>query len=336
MKDGDEGGRDSRRLSRRAVLRATSGAVAASAIGVRSVRADPDADGGGGGARRAQFDRRCPDATPEPSHGYCAGASLNGCADDHEVTIDLREAVRETLTDRYPDAGALLDAGFKPYFDTIGGDSGYSHWLSTEYIGDDALLDPDRPESVLVDDESWRSIGVMFIATRGGDPVSPPPVVYDEDAGVTYEDELAPADPEPATEPGGRDGEQSANGGNGDHDHSGPDGPENLCSPWHYHAGLPGRFAWWYYRQVYERRFEEGDIRFPCRTPCMLHVWTVDHPESVYAHGAPPPEYREQEPAATAGFETDATPGEDVLGWDALPENLTPDRLPDDVSLPGV
>jgi len=50
----------------------------------------------------------------------------------------------------------------------------------------------------------------------------------------------------------------------------------------------PGGSGWWYYRQAYEREFADGDLEFPCRTPCMLHVWTVDHPESVYAHDAPP------------------------------------------------
>ena len=63
----------------------------------------------------------------------------------------------------------------------------------------------------------------------------------------------------------------------------------------------------------------------------MMHVWTVDHPEGVYAHGGPPPEYRDREPADEAGFETDAEPGEDTLGWDVLPEELTPDRLPEDL-----
>ncbi|WP_265110127.1 hypothetical protein [Halosolutus halophilus] len=312
MHDGHEDERDSSQLSRRAVLQATNGAVALSAVG--SARA-----GRGGGeaeAQRARLDRRCPEATIEPSHGSCAGASVEGCDDDHPVTVELREAVAETLSERYPDVGSLLDDEYKPYFDTIGGGSGYSHWLSPGYIGDGTILDPDRPESVLVDDESWRPIGIMFIATSDGDPISPPPVIYDAAADVTYEDEVAPAVPESDA------GEDR-------------DGSEDRCSPWHYHAGLPSRFAWWYYRQVYEGDYEDGDVRLPCRTPCMLHVWVVDHPESVYAHDAPPVEYRDREPADEPGFETDADPGEDALGWDVLPDEVTPDRLPDEFSVLG-
>ncbi len=291
------------------VLQATSGAVALSAVG--SARASE----GEGEARGARIDRRCPEATIEPSHGHCAGASLEGCADDHPVTIDLQEAVAETLSGRYPDVGSLLDDDYKPYFDTLAGDGGYSHWLSPEHIGDGTLLDPDRPESVLVDNESWRPIGVMFVATVDGDPVSPPPVVYDATADVTYEDGVSPAVPESET---GDDGES-------------PD----RCSPWHYHAGLPSRFAWWYYRKVYEGDYEDGAVQLPCRTPCLLHVWTVDHPESVYAHDAPPPEYRDRDPADEASFETDADPGEDVLGWDVLPDEATPDLLPGEFSVLG-
>ncbi len=66
----------------------------------------------------------------------------------------------------------------------------------------------------------------------------------------------------------------------------------------------------------------------------MMHVWTIDHPEGVYAHDAPPAEYREQPPVAEAGFETDANPGTDDLGWDALPEQERPAQLPHEIQLP--
>ncbi|WP_254522599.1 hypothetical protein [Natrinema caseinilyticum] len=277
-------GTDRQNVSRRSLLRASAGAASLSSVG--SVRGAGD-DSGRRDVRA--FDRECPEATLEPGMTDCDGTTTEGCADDHPATTELRSAVGETLDRRYPDVGSLIDAGFVPYFDALdGGDDGWSHWLSPDFIGGDAVLEPERPESVLVDNDSWRSMGVMFIATAGGDPVDPPPV-YDE---------------------GGSDGR---------------------CSPWHAHVGVPSRFGWWYYRQAYERDFAAGTLEVPCRTPCMLHIWTVDHPESVYAHDAPPAEYRDLSPADDPGFRTDAVPGEDELGWDVLPDDLVPERTPDDL-----
>jgi hypothetical protein len=268
-------------VSRRALLHASAGTAALSVGG--SVRASGD-DGATGTGR--QFDRGCPEATLEPGMTPCEGASTEGCADDHPETTELRSAVRDSLETRYPDVNALLDAGYKPYFDVLEtGDDSWSHWLSPAFIGNGDLLNPERPESVLVDNRSWRSIGVMFVATLDGEPVEPP-AVYGEDSS------------------------------------------EVRCSPWHAHTGLPGRFAWWYYRQAYEQEFQHGDLEFPCRTPCMLHAWSVDHPESVYAHDAPPREYRDLPPAEDPAFDTDAVPGEDELDWDVLPDEAVPERTP--------
>ncbi|ADD05852.1 uncharacterized protein Nmag_2288 [Natrialba magadii ATCC 43099] len=380
-------------VSRRTVLKASGSAAAVPVLGAGRVSGTGATETTGEAGLRDALDR-CPDATIRPSMGYCAGASTDGCADDHPVTIELREAVEQTLESEYPDAGALLEAGFKPYFDTldVADEDGWSHWLHPEYIGDEAMLDPERPESVLVDNDSWRSIGVMFIATIDGEPVEPPPAVYDERAeNGDDRDEIAE---HPSWEHHGPDvadefdgewehGHDNGHGhddghgyddGHGNDDGHGHDGPhhddaphhnetqedgygpghdhdddndhghghghgtppddhEDRCSPWHYHAGLPGRFAWWYYQHVYEQRFADGEVRLPCRTPCMLHVWTIDHPEGVYAHDAPPAEYREQPPVSEAGFETDADPSTDTLGWDALPANETPGQLPHEIPL---
>lgn len=286
MHDGDDGVN----VSRRALLRASAGTVAVSTAGAGQA----SADGGAGSSRREWFDRRCPDTTLEPSTGHCEEGGMDGCEDDHPETVELQSAVRASIEERYPHVDALVDAGYKPYFDTLDrDDDSYSHWVNPEYVGDEAIVDPERPESVLVDDESWRSIGVMFVATYDGEQIDPPPVYGDEDA---------------------------------------------RCSPWHYHAGLPGRFAWWYYQQAYEQKFADGDINLPCRTPCLLHVWAVDHPESVYAHHAPPAEYRDLEPADGTDLETDAEPGTDELSWEALPDDLVPERRPDELAalVPGL
>ncbi|NGM68600.1 hypothetical protein G6M89_06185 [Natronolimnobius sp. AArcel1] len=339
---------DGGRISRRTLLHATGGALAVPAVATGQVAATSNDSSHAGAATL----NRCPDATLRPSMGYCAGASTVGCDDDHPVTQELQTSVRETLTDQYDDVGALLSAGFKPYFDTldVGDEDGWSHWLNPDYIGDDTVLDPGRPESVLVDNTSWRSIGVMFIATRDGDPVDPP-AVYEDDEAVWddrnerrtdgdddyeydhHEDEYGGHAAHDEHEHDGHD--HDSDNSDDDHDH-GPVGHEDRCSPWHYHAGLPGRFAWWYYRQAYEQDFADGDLEAPCRTPCMMHVWAVDHPDGVYAHGGPPPDARERPPADNAGFETNAEPGTDELGWDILPDELVPDERPEDLTIPGV
>jgi hypothetical protein len=255
------------RLSRRSILRSTSGA-----FGVTPVVGTTSGEATGNRGR-------CPEATVRPEMKHCAGANVEACADDHPETQAIQDAVSETLETRYPDVGTLIDEEFVPYFDLAksGEEGGYSHWLSPDFLGDETVLDPDRPESVLVDNKWWRPIGVMFIATEGGEPVEDPPAVYGEG--------------------------------------------ETACSPWHYHVGVPGRFAWWYYQQVYAEGQDPG-LRLPCRTPCMLHVWTYPNPNGVYAHGPPPRGNRGGPPAEDPGFETAAVPGEDRLSQDVLPDDF--------------
>lgn len=248
--------------SRRAVLRA---AGAAGFLGTGTAR--------GNSGERPLWSPHCPDATKEPATEHYTSAGTGACADDHPATRDIQTAVSDSLRERYPTVGALLDEGYVPYFDfaTTDGEDGWSHWLNPEFIGDDAIVDPERPEAVLVDHRWWRPIGVMFIATQAGDRVDPPPAVYrNEEAG--------------------------------------------RCVPWHTHVGLPGRYAWWKYRLLYAEPSLRETGRLPCDTPWVMHVWAYPHPESVYAHDAPPPENRGGPPAEPAGFETDAVPGEDALG----------------------
>ncbi|NHN46631.1 hypothetical protein G9464_03345 [Halostella sp. JP-L12] len=271
--------RDRSGVSRRAVLRASSGAVGFSAL---APQVGPGADGRNATDRNVPGrDDRCPDATKAPSMRHCEAAETEGCADDHPETAAIREDVDDALTNDYPDVGTLIDEGFVPYFDLArdGDEGGYSHWLNPEFIGDDSVLDPERPESVLVDNKWWRPIGVMFVGTEGGDPLDSPPAVYETEDG-------------------------------------------RACAPWHYHAGRPGRFAWWYYEQFHEAKFGEWSLQLPCRTPCMLHVWTYPNPEGVYAHGPPPRGNRGGPPAEDPGFDTPATPGEDDLSWAALPDDF--------------
>lgn len=80
-----------------------------------------------------------------------------------------------------PTVGVLIDAGFISYFDFFA-DGDWSHWIHPEFIGDEAVLGPERPEPILVDHEYWRPFGVMSIATEDGDHIDPPPAVYTDDS----------------------------------------------------------------------------------------------------------------------------------------------------------
>ena len=265
-------------VSRRSVLKASGGALGGGVLGTGIA--------GAHGGSNTNSTHRCPDATREPRMVHYESSSAGSCADDHEKTKQLERGVKEALDGRYSTVGALIEEGYLPYFDFApAADSergGVSHWVNPEYVNDDSVVDPERPESILVDHKWWRPIGVMFIATDRGERIDPPPPVY----GSEDEDD---ADP---------------------------------CLPWHTHVGLPGRYSWWKYRLFYENGSDGNIGRLPCDTPWMMHIWAYPHPESVYAHSAPPRGNRGGAPAEEAGFETDAVPGEDKLDWSVLPEAI--------------
>lgn len=251
-------------VSRRRLL-----GVAGSGLGVLGLGSAPvGADSSG---HSEEDDTECPKATLESRMVHYDDSIHGTCSDDHPSSEALQAAVKTSLKENYPTVGALIDAGFIPYFDVFT-DGRSAHWINPTFIGDDSMLDPDRPESILVDKELWRPIGVMFIATENGEPVDPPPAIHsDED----------------------------------DHDSG--------CRPWHAHVGFPGRYSWWKYRKIHQKRTE-----FPCRTPWMMHVWRYSHQESIYAHGAPE-ELGDSSPEPP-GFDTDADPNEEALSLEHLPD----------------
>lgn len=253
-------------ITRRRALQA-SGTVTFTGLGTITAFGDDSTDGG------LFDDEYCEQTSLKSGMIHYDGSMHQVCGDDHPESVAIQNDVRQSLAENYPTVGALIEDGFIPYFDFFA-DGDWAHWIQPEYIGDDEVLNPSRPESILVDNTYWRPIGVMFIATEGGDPMDPPPTVYhDEDVG--------------------------AFGGD--------------CTPWHAHVGLPGRYSWWKYETVYG---DGGTL--PCRTPWMMHVWTYDHEESIYAHDAP--EERGGPPAEPPGFETDADPNEETLGPEHLPD----------------
>ncbi|WP_226012439.1 hypothetical protein [Halomicrobium salinisoli] len=271
---------DERAPSRRDVLRAAGGTVGLAGLATGSAAADED--------HTPTPHGDCPDGTVGPSMVHYDDSIETVCSDDHPETQELHESVAAALDEQYPTVGSLIDDGFVPYFDFLTTDqaTGWSHWLSPEYVGDDTIVDSERPASVLLDHQSWRPIGMMFVATRDGEPVDPPPTVYEDDDGA--------------------------------------------CAPWHAHVGFPGRLSWWKFRVFAAEQTGAGIVpEFPCKTPWMMHVWAHPHPESRYAHDAPPPENRDVEPA-DPGFETEADPDEDQFGPELLPGGFTAgfDHLP--------
>ncbi|PSQ03722.1 hypothetical protein BRC97_12635 [Halobacteriales archaeon QS_6_71_20] len=273
-----------RRVSRRDLLRASVGAVGVGG-GLRSRSSDHDDDRSEG----------CSETTLGPDEVGYEDGDIGNCSDDHPTAVALKADVQRSLATRYPTVGALIDEGYVPYFDFLAADGAdaWSHWINPAYVDDDGVIDPERPEAVLVDHRWWRPIGVMYVATRNGRRISPPPTVY------------------------GDDGEGGEDGGASEAGEGGEDGER--CAPWHAHVGLPGRYAWWKFRQAYSDAGDEFVASLSCRTPWVMHVWAYPNPDGVHAHGAPPRGNRGGPPAERAGFETNAVPGETPLGWEVLP-----------------
>ncbi|SEO56483.1 hypothetical protein SAMN04487948_103255 [Halogranum amylolyticum] len=159
-----------RPVSRRRLLSALGATAGFATVGVGEVRA----------TRSGRDAESCTETTVGPSMVHYNDSIHEVCSDDAPETVAIREAVKTSLADEYPTVGALIDAGYIPYFDFFA-DGSWSHWINPEFIGDDSMVDPSRPESVLVDHTWWRPIGVMFMATVEGERRDPPPTVYEDD-----------------------------------------------------------------------------------------------------------------------------------------------------------
>jgi len=265
--------RDDPGVTRRRVLRASAGGTGLLGTGTVS---------GHGDAAETTTDY-CAITSKEPKMVPYAEGGMAACADDHPATKELQSSVVRSLNENYATVGALIDDGYVPYADffTAADGNGISHWINPDYLADDQVLDPAKPESVMIDHHWWRPIGVMFIATAESEEIHPPPAVY-----------------EPSSESASNDADP--------------------CLPWHTHVGLPGRKSWLKYQAVHGDTIDALRGGIPCRTPWMLHIWAFAHPHGVYAEGGLPRENRGGPPAEPAGFETDAVPGEDDLDKRAL------------------
>lgn len=101
------------------------------------------------------------------------------CDDAHPETLAIRSRVQYALEHVYTDVAVMAAAGYHPYFDVLV-PGGVSHWIKPQFIDDGIVLDPLRPESIIVD--QWRRpVGIMFIE-NSWEPG--PPVYVNEGSGL--------------------------------------------------------------------------------------------------------------------------------------------------------
>lgn len=154
-----------------------SAAAAAQTASDGSARGDDAAHGehvSGATGHGAHDDGGGGEAAGAGDHDHAAS-----CSDDHPDTISLVREVQGELGTSYKDVAALVALGYHPYFDSLvpggypPGGEGISHWINPNYIDDAFVLDPQRPETIILDGWYWP-IGMMFI----NDPDVPPEPVY--------------------------------------------------------------------------------------------------------------------------------------------------------------
>jgi hypothetical protein len=222
------------------------------------------------------------------------------CTDWPEPTKNIIKESREALTQVYNDVGTLISRGYIPYFDIVipGATGGVSHWLNPGYI-EDSHYEPNplRPDSIILDNNSWKPIGPMYVAAEEG-----------EVHWRSEEDELMEV-----------------------RDAWGYESDCGECFPYHPHDGVAGRFAWWYYRQVHEQDAAEGDVMLPCYTAPMMHSWIYPTPDGPHGatSGAPPTKFRPDGPPNRPGYPAPVDPAETELSLDVLPKTVQETAMPD-------
>jgi len=102
------------------------------------------------------------------------------CDENRPEVQKIVKGVKHSLAYIYPSISVMEARGYLPYADAplFGLSGGQGHWINPGYIQDGHMMDPDRPESILVD--KWnRPIGVMFIEDNPG--IAGPDMYVSED-----------------------------------------------------------------------------------------------------------------------------------------------------------
>jgi hypothetical protein len=113
---------------------------------------------------------------------------------DHEPTEDQLQAARELIdetaaaTTGYADANAATAAGYRSIGDGAGG---YEHFVNPAFLADGAVLDPQRPESLVYEvgaDGSRRFTTVMYTLAPGSTMDDVPDIAGNLTVWHTHED----------------------------------------------------------------------------------------------------------------------------------------------------
>lgn len=296
--------------SRRTVLK--SATVTASSFAIASAASADhtpfhEDDEGGDAEEYGGKGVHCGYTNPAAGIGFVFPEHHDICSGHHPETQRLKDACEYSLRHLYPDVPTLVANGYIPYFDVLSV-GGFSHWLKPEHIRGEHMVDPGRPETVLVNNDNYCSQGIMFIPNHEVANREPPVYVEgdpDESAHeFIYPKREAKYTKESQFTTGGAAYYNSeVQGYYEDYertvpdqatvdswDQEGTDSGGTVCAPWHRHTDGAARFAWWYHRQVNQgAALENDEVRMWCVVPAMFHVWpgAKDGSVHVYEHDAP-------------------------------------------------
>lgn len=344
--------------SRRAVLK-SAGATATGIAFAGGATADdgPLHDHDEGGPSEEYYGKgvTCGYANVQAGVGFRFPTHHDLCSGEHPETKALKNACEYSLRHLYGDVPTLIAKGFIPYFDILSV-GGFSHWLKPSHIRGDHMMDPGRPETVLVNNNNYCSQGIMFIPNHEVANREPP--VYVE--GDPDKEKHQFIYPKRENDPDITKENQITTGGaayyNSEEqnyyedyervvpsqeqvnawDVEGGDEGGTVCAPWHRHTDGAARFAWWYHRQLNQgQAIENQEVLLWCTVPAMFHVWPGADPGSlhVYDHGAPSSDgWREEalcEDSYTHGPYRPEGGGE--LTLEDLPEHVQEKAMPADL-----
>jgi len=290
---------------------------------------------------------QCGYSQPAAGKGFVFPKHHDICSPSHPESKQLKEACQYSLDHLYPDVTRLISHGFIPYFD-IASVGGFSHWLHSRHINAPHEMDPGRPETVLINNNTYCAQGVMFIPNQESAGREPP--VYTTGRPDDYDGSNEFIYPKRERRNDGVESQYSYGGSEYGNVSDGQDyyhdfeknkfdvdayEDSTICAPWHRHTDGAARFAWWYNRQFHEgAALNDDEVEFWCVVPAMFHVWpgAPEDDIAMYEHDSPS-NNRTGETACTGEYETPQflEDNEGDLSLEDLPESVQQRAMPDDL-----